>query len=157
MKYVSKTSTAIVLRVMTFVGATFGTLIVFMCLGEISGITDGTPLDDPLSWYVVRIVVKATTILAAGHAIALALLVALRRGFASPALVRSVWSGVVCVTLLEFAFVSGTWLADFSLRGLVRLALSVSVTLAICAVRFRSPAEEPASVRRSSALSPQPE
>ena len=128
---------AIVRRLTIFAGAAFGTFALYLAIGELSGLTDGTPMADAPGVSVMRILVKATVILAAGHAVALALLAWSRRGYLAPPLRRSAMSGVACATTLDMVYVSGTWLSGFSERGLFRLILATAVSLMICALRFR--------------------
>jgi hypothetical protein len=134
---VNDTLDALVRRLTIFVGATFGTFVVYLAIGEVTGLTDGTPIDNALSAFVIGMLAKTTVILSAGHAIALALLAWSRRGYVTPPLRRSAMSGVVCATALDMVYVSGTWLSASSERGLFRLILAACVSLAICARRSR--------------------
>jgi hypothetical protein len=131
-------TSALVRRLTIFVGAAFGTFVLYLAIGSLSGLTDGTPMADPLSSFVMRILVKTTVILTAGHTVALVLLAWARRGFVAPPLRRSAMSGVACATALDMAYVSGTALSAVSERGLFRLTLATGISLAICALRSRT-------------------
>ncbi len=144
---------AIVRRITCFVGVAFGTFAIYLAIGEMTGMTDGTPMDDALSPFVIRLLLKTTVILSAGHAVALAILALARRGFVVPPLARSAMSGVASATALDMVYVSGTWLSAVSERGVFRLVLATSLSLAICAMRSRSSDGEPAPLRSAPAAS----
>ena len=134
---------AIVHRMTVFAAATLGTFVLYLTVGELSGMIKGTPLEFIPGAAVALILLKATFIVTFGHGIALRTLSFVFRGFSVPSLRRSAVAGIVCSSALEMAYLSGSWLSDFSVRGIVRLIFSTVISLLICAIRARRRDEEP--------------
>lgn len=134
---------AITRRLLVFAGASFGTFVLYLTVGELTGLTAGTPLEYASSAELALLITKAVVILTAGHGIALRLLAFAKRGFTVPSLRRSAAAGLACATALELAYVSNSWVSEFSIRGSVRLVFSTVVSVVICGYRARRPSDEP--------------
>ena len=127
---------------MIFLGAALGTFVLYLTIGELSGMSDGTPMADATSRLVVVMLAKAIAILTTGHTIALWILARARRGHVEPPLRRSAIAGLVCATALDVMYLGGPWLQPVSSRGLFRLVLATGLSFVLCAIRSRRPESE---------------
>jgi hypothetical protein len=142
---------AIVLRMTVFAGVSLGTFVLYLTVGELSGMIKGTPLELVPGGVIAVLLLKAAFILTSGHGIALRVLAFVFRGFSVPSLGRSAVAGIVCSTALEMAYLSDSWLSDLSVRGVVRLGFSMVISFLICAIRARRRDEELAPTQISTA------
>ena len=133
---------AIVRRLIAFAAASFGTFVLYLSVGELLGFSSGQPFEYATGVYVAQVTAKAVAALTAGHGIALGILAFGMRGFSVPSLRRCAFCGLASATLLELAYLSGTWLSEFTVRGIVRLGFATGVSILICAIRARRPSDE---------------
>ncbi len=120
---------------MIFIGAAAGTFVLYLAIGELSGTTDGTPMEDATSRFVMVMLAKAIAILTAGHAMALWLLARARGGHLEIPLRRSAIAGLVCATALDIVYLGGPLLQQVSSRGLFRFVLATALSYVICAIQ----------------------
>lgn len=137
------TRDALLRRLIVFAAASLGTFVLYLSVGELLGVSSGQPLEYATGVYLAQITAKAVAALSAGHGIALGILAFLMRGFSVPSLRRCAFCGLASATLLEVAYLSGTWLSEFTGRGIVRLGIASGLSILICAIRARRPSNEP--------------
>ena len=153
----SATLDAIIRRLIVFACASLGTFTLYLAIGEITGVTDGTAFEFASALDIAVLFGKAVVLLTAGHALALRMLAVMLRGFSVPSLLRSAAAGATCTVVLEMAYMSGAWVSAFSSRGVVRVGLATVVSLVICAIRARRNDAEPefaASATDSASIEP---
>ena len=139
----SATLDAVIRRATVFACAVLGTFVLYLAVGELTGVTDGTPIEYLSGLDIALVFGRAAVILTSGHAIALGILAFALRGYAAPSYFRSAAAGAVCTVILEMAYLSNSSVTGFSVRGVVRLGLATVVSLAICAVRARRHDQKP--------------
>ncbi len=126
---------ALVRRVTIFVGATLGTFVTYIIVGVTYGAVTETLTPDVLSLGVAIVLVRVVVNMTAGHAVALAGLAFVARGFSTPSLTRSAVSGIACASVLEAAYLWSPASAAVVQYRIAQLGVGIIVSAMICAVR----------------------
>ena len=137
------TRDALLRRLIVFAAASLGTFVLYLSVGELLDVSNGQPFEYATGVFLAQITAKAVAALTAGHGIALGILAFVMRGFSVPSLRRCAFCGLASATLLELAYLSGSWLSELTVRGIVRLGIASGLSILICAVRARRPSSEP--------------